>query len=212
MSKRVTRAIAALAMTLSAAASSAGSYEDFFAAIQRDDRAAVSALLVRGFDPNSRDPKGQVGLFVALQTGSLAAAQALLEARALDVNALNEKGESVLMIAALKGHTDACEALLKRGARVDQPGWSPLHYAATGPQPKTVALLLARGANIEAESPNRSTALMMAARYGPEASVELLLAQGADVRRVNEAGLSAADFARLGGRDALGQRLDRLAR
>ena len=212
MSKRVTRAIAALAMMLSAAAARAGSYEDFFAAIQRDDRAAVTALLARGFDPNSRDPMGQVGLFVALQKESLAAAQALLEARSLDVNALNEKGESVLMIAALKGQSNTCELLLKRGARVDQPGWSPLHYAATGPQPKTVALLLARGANVEAESPNRSTALMMAARYGPEASLDLLLAQGADVRRVNEAGLTAADFARLGGRDALGQRLDRLAR
>ena len=212
MSKRVKRTIAALAMMLTAGAASAGSYEDFFTAIQRDDKAAVAALLARGFDPNSRDPKGQVGLFVALQSGSLAAAQALLEARTLDVNALNEKGESVLMMAALKGQTEACEALLKRGARVDQPGWSPLHYAATGPQPKIVSLLLARGADPEAKSPNGSTPLMMAARYGAEASVNLLLAQGADVRRVNEAGLTAADFARLGGRDALGQRLDKLAR
>ena len=211
MSDRLNRAIAALALVLASGASLAGSYEDFFSAIQSDDQAAVTALLRRGFDPNSRDPKGQVGLFVALQKGSLGAAQALLNAPSLDVNALNEQGESALMIAALKGQLDACEALIKRGARVDQPGWSPLHYAATGPQPKAVALLLARGANLEAESPNRSTALMMAARYGPEASVDLLLAQGADVRRVNEAGLNAADFARLGGRDLLSQRLAKLA-
>lgn len=211
MSDRLNRAIAALALVLAWGASLAGSYEDFFSAIQSDDQAAVTALLRRGFDPNSRDPKGQVGLFVALQKGSLGAAQALLNAPSLDVNALNEQGESALMIAALKGQLDACEALIKRGARVDQPGWSPLHYAATGPQPKAVALLLARGANLEAESPNRSTALMMAARYGPEASVDLLLAQGADVRRVNEAGLNAADFARLGGRGPLSQRLAKLA-
>lgn len=211
MSKRLIRALVAMTFALAATAAGAGSYEDFFSAIQRDDRTAVTALLARGFDPNSRDPKGQVGLFVALQGGSLAAAQALWEAPALDVNALNEKGESALMIAALKGQIGACEALLQRGARVDQPGWSPLHYAATGPQPKTVALLLARGASVDAESPNRSTPLMMAARYGAEASVDLLLAKGADARRVNEAGLNAAAFAKLGGRNALAQRLARLA-
>lgn len=211
MLKRLNNGLVAVTLALASAAASAGSYEDFFSAIQRDDKAAVTALLARGFDPNSRDPKGQVGLFVALQGGSLAAAQALWETQALDVDALNEKGESALMIAALKGHIGACEALLQRGARVDQPGWSALHYAATGPQPKTVALLLARGASVDAESPNRSTPLMMAARYGAEASVDLLLAKGADARRVNEAGLNAAAFAKLGGREALARRLAKLA-
>lgn len=52
---------------------------------------------------------------------------------------------------------------------------------------------------------------MMAARYGAEASVDLLLAKGADARRVNEAGLNAAAFAKLGGRDGLAQRLAKLA-
>jgi uncharacterized protein len=190
----------------------AGSYEDFFIAIQRDDRSAITALLKRGFDPNSRDAKGQVGLFLALQKESLAAAQALLESEALDVNALNAQGESALMMAALRGRLDWCERLLQRGARVDQPGWSPLHYAATGPEPKTVALLLSRGANRDAEAPNRNTPLMMAARYGAEASVDLLLAQGADLKRGNAAGQTAADFARLGGREALSLRLAQLAR
>lgn len=211
MLNRLSNGLVALTLALVSAAASAGSYEDFFSAIQRDDKGAVAVLLARGFDPNSRDPKGQVGLFVALRDGSLAAAQALLESPALDVNLLNDKGESALMIAALKGQVDACESLLKRGARVDQPGWSALHYAATGPQPKTVSLLLARDAAVDAESPNRSTPLMMAARYGAEASVDLLLAKGADARRVNEAGLNAAAFAKLGGRNALAQRLARLA-
>ena len=37
----------------------AGSFEDFFSAIQRDDARALTALLQRGFDPNTRDAKGQ---------------------------------------------------------------------------------------------------------------------------------------------------------
>ena len=212
MLKKWFDALCCVLLLIGSNAATAGSYEDFFVAIQRDDRSGITALLQRGFDPNARDPKGQVGLFIALQKQSLRAAEALLESALLDVNALNQQGESPLMIAALSGQLGWCERLLKRGAKVDQAGWSPLHYAATGPEPKAVALLLSRGANIEAEAPNLSTPLMMAARYGTEASVDLLLARGADVKHANDAGLRAADFARLGGREALSQRLAQLAR
>ena len=41
--------------------SSAGSYEDFFKAVQFDDVKTVQALLQRGFDPNTVNPAGQVG-------------------------------------------------------------------------------------------------------------------------------------------------------
>ena len=81
----------------------AGSYEDFFTAIARDNASEITGLLKRGFDVNSRSTKGQHGLFEALQKDSQKAAVALLESAALDVNALNDKGESLLMMAALKG-------------------------------------------------------------------------------------------------------------
>jgi ankyrin repeat protein len=71
---------------------------------------------------------------------------------------------------------------------------------------------LDKGATIEALSPNRSTPLMMAARYGSEASVDLLLARGANTRLRNDRDMNAADFARSAGRDALAARLDALAR
>jgi len=190
----------------------AGSYEDFFDAIARDDPATVSALLRRGFDANSRDPQGQTGLFLALRGGSLKAAEALSEGPSIDLNVLNETGESALMMAALKGRLDWCRRLLERGAQVNKTGWSPLHYAATGPEPAVVKLLLERGGAVDAESPNRSTPLMMASLYGAEASVDLLLARGADPRRANDQKLKAADFARLGGREVLAARLDALAR
>jgi len=70
-------------------------------------------------------------------------------------------------------------------------------------------LLLDRGAPIDAGSPNGSTALMMAAQYGSEASVDLLLSRGADAKIKNDRGLTAGDFARLAKRDALAARLDR---
>ena len=190
----------------------AGSYEDFFEAIVRDDPVTINQLIQRGFDPSSRDPKGQTALFVALRAQSLKAAEALLAGPPTDINALNETGESALMMAALKGQLDWVKRLLEHGAQVNKPGWTPLHYAATGPNPAVVQLLLDRGAQINAESPNRTTPLMMAARYGNEAGVDLLLARGADPQRRNDLGLSAADFARDGQRAALATKLTKLMR
>ena len=136
-------------------------------------------------------------------------AKALLAQPTIDVNALNQAGESALMLAALKGDLVWTRKLLERGAQVKPAGWSPLHYAATSNQPTVVALLLDRGADINAESPNRTTPLMMAARYGTEENVNLLLARGADARRRNERDLGASDFARPSGRDWLAAKLER---
>jgi uncharacterized protein len=189
----------------------AGSYEDFFIAVRNDNASVVSNLLTRGFEPNARDPKGQTGLMIAMQEGALKAARALLAQPGIDVDALNAAGESALMLAALKGDLPGARALLDRGARINQPGWSAIHYAATGPEPQAVQLLLDRGADIDAASPNQTTPLMMAAQYGSEDSVTVLLKRGADAKRRNQRALGAADFARLAGRDALAKRLEQAA-
>jgi uncharacterized protein len=185
----------------------AGSYEDFFIAINRNDDWSVSRLLERGFDPNSRDSKGQTGLILALRDDSQRVAEALWKSQALDVNVQNASAETPLMMAALRGRIAWMQRLIDRGAQVHKEGWSPIHYAATGPEAKAVALLIERGAPIEALSPGKDTPLMMAARYGAEDSVDLLLARGASASAKNDRNLDAADMARAAGRDFL---LDRL--
>jgi hypothetical protein len=192
--------------------SHAGSYEDFFAAILRDNPDNLRALLQRGFDPNTVDPKGETGFVLALRANASKAAQALVEHPGFDVNALNATGESPLMLAAIRGDVALSRRLVERGARINLPGWSPLHYAASGPATEIVALLLDRGAEVDAGSPNATTALMMAARYGSEDSVALLLSRGADATRRNQLELTAADFAAEAGRKALAERLRTLAR
>ena len=189
---------------------SAGSFDDYFIAIRNDFSGTVNDLLNRGFDANTRDEHGQPGLTIAMQEHSLKAARALLARPGVDVNALNPQGESALMMAALKGDLAGAQLLLEHGAKVNQTGWSPLLYAATGPEPDLVRLLLDRGAEIDAGSPNGSTPLMMAAQYGAEDSVTLLLERGADPKRRNQLDLSAADFARKAGRDMLAKRLEQL--
>jgi ankyrin repeat protein len=190
----------------------AGAYDDFFRAVGLDDDRAVQRLLAQGFDPNASDPKGQPALTIAMRDGSTKVAEALWRSPQLDVDRLNASAESALMMAALHGRVEWMRRLLERGARPHREGWSPIHYAATGPQPAAVALMLDRGAPIDARSPNGTTPLMMAARYGVEGSVDLLLARGADATRRNDLQLDAIDFARQGGRDFLVERLQRAAK
>lgn len=196
-----------LVVAIAVSSAHAGSYEDFFQAVNRDDGATVEALVSRGFDVNARSPDGQTALHLALRDQSPKVIRTLWEVPALDVNATNANGETPLMLAALRGEAVWAERLIARGAKVHQDGWSPLHYAAAGPESKIVAMLLDRGAPIDARSPNNTTPLMMAAGYGTEANVDLLLARGADKRLRNDRGLDAAGFAVSSGRDKLAARL-----
>ena len=100
------------------------------------------------------------------------------------------------MLAALHGQLDIAKKLMARDADVNKPGWTPLHYAAMNKHMDVIALLLEHHAYIDAESPNATTPLMMAARYGTPQAVKLLLEAGADPALLNAQGLSALDFAR----------------
>lgn len=174
----------------------AGAYEDFFRAIRRDEVPAVQALLQRGFDPNSVDPQGRSGAILALMNESYAVASVLIAHPQFLVDQRNLSGESPLMLAALKGQVPLVRQLIARGARINHPGWAPLHYAASGGGVEVIRVLLEHHAYIDAESPNRTTPLMMAARYDSEESIRLLLDEGADAKLRNEQNMTAADFAR----------------
>ncbi|MDH4449604.1 MAG: ankyrin repeat domain-containing protein [Rhodoferax sp.] len=188
------------ALFLSCAAH-AGSYEDFFRALERNHAVVVKSLLARGFDPNTVDPTGVPGLLVAIKNQSSDAAQVLLEHPAIRIEARNVHGESALMLAALDGNLPLCRALVERDADVNKPGWTPLHYAASRGHITVMDFLLSQYAYIDAASPNGTTPLMMAAQYGNQNAVELLLRAGADATLRNSVGLNALDFARMGGNE-----------
>lgn len=157
---------------------------------------AVQALLERGFDPNTRDPEGQVGLYLALRQPSPRVANLLLKWPRVDVDARNAQDENPLMMACLKGQVDWVLKLIEHGADVNKPGWAPLHYAATSGHLQIMQILLEHHAYIDAASPNGTTPLMMAAMYSTPSSVKLLLEAGADPLLKNALGLNAMDFAR----------------
>lgn len=202
------RLVLACALALAGGSAAAGAYEDFFRAIAVDNDAGLRDLLARGVDPNTLDPKGQHGLFLAARDGSRKVFERLLQHPQIRPDEANAVGETPLMMAALRANLEAMTALIARGARINRPGWTPLHYAASSPSVAPVRLLVEQGAQIDARAPNGNTPLMLAARYGSEDSVTLLLQRGADRSLRNERNHDAADYARLDGRESLAQRLE----
>jgi hypothetical protein len=213
MLKRFLKFATQLTLTIGVSSVMAGAYEDFFKSVVNDDVRTVEQLLARGFDINSRDEKGQNLLYLSQRDNAPKVAQVLMSHPDLRIDLPNNAGETPLMMAALRDQDSWVTRMLDKGARIDgsaeagKPGWTPLHYAAASPGAKALQVLLARGARVDARSPNGTTPLMMAAQYGTEEAVDLLLKQGADLRLRNDLNLGAADFAQRGGREALAKRL-----
>lgn len=169
--------------------------DELFRAIHQDNAQAVRRLLSAGANPNARNDKGHPALYLALQEDALAAAGALLADRRLQPEQRNRNDESPLMMAALKGHLAIARQLFALGAHVNKPGWAALHYAATGGHLAVMDWLLEEHAFIDAQSPNGTTPLMMAAMYGSPEAVKLLIQAGADLQMRNDKGMTAIDFA-----------------
>ncbi|QCB45579.1 hypothetical protein E5678_05800 [Hydrogenophaga sp. PAMC20947] len=183
--------------------SHAGTFDRFFQAAKTDDESAIVGLTLRSFDLNIVDEHGETALLIAVRNGSDKVVGFLLKQPSVKVEARNPSGESPLMLAALQGELDMATRLIQRKAEVNKTLWTPLHYACSNLEPSSdamVRLLLEHHAYIDAESPNKSTPLMMAAKYGHADLVALLLEEGADPMLRNEQGLTAVDFARQAGR------------
>ncbi len=202
--------LAALALALAAGAARAAPIDDLVIATEMNEPRAVLSLLLKGVDPNQPDSRGRQAIFVALRENSLQALDSLLASPLTKFDEPNAKGETPLMIAAIRGSLPAVQALVKRGAAINREGWTPLHYACSGPDNGVAAWLIAHGAEINARSENGTTPLMMAARYGNGDLVPMLLKAGAEPRAANEQELTAADFAQRGGRDVVAAELRRV--
>jgi len=169
----------------------------FFRAVQIDDDRTAKAVLARGLDPNLHDPeRGETGLIIAMRNDAMRVGKLLLAQPGLKVDEQAPNGNTALMMAALQKNKPAVLALLEKGAQVNRPGWTALHYAAAAGDLDIMKLLLERHAYIDAASPTGTTPLMLAAREGQEDAVKLLLEKGADATLKDRAWReNAAEFA-----------------
>ena len=145
-------------------------------------------LLVGGADPNAALLLGETVVMTAARSGATSVVEQLLAAGA-DPNVGAARGQPALMWATAQGHSAVVEVLLAYDADVHARTdiWSELHK--TDPQQASHAdyqVWVQQGGN----SP-----LMFAARAGDLASVELMLAAGADVNVESAYGISATTLA-----------------
>jgi hypothetical protein len=172
----------------------------WFYAGKIDDVWALSSMQMKGISTNLTDDDGNTALHGAIALGKLDTLKWLLNQPDIAINQRNKANETALMFAAIRCDLSAAKALIARGAAINHTGWVPLHYAAScraSNATDLVHLMLEHHAYIDAESPNGSTPLMLAAQYGRFETVRLLVEAGADVAIRNQRDLTAVDFAAL---------------
>ena len=189
-----------LAMVLSGAAFATPQddlQKDLRAAVEYNRPVLVQKYVAQGVDPNLNTRDGTPLLVDALKDKNVEVAQALMRAKCIDFERTNAAGENALMMAAYQGLLPIVKLLVETyDVEVNKTGWAALHYAATNGYDDIVKYLLDHAAYIDAESPNASTPLMMAAMGGHITTVKLLLDEGADMNLRNQQKMDVIDFAK----------------
>jgi len=171
----------------------------FFRAVQLDDDKTVKSMIGSVVNANQRNPLGgEPGLVLALREDAMRVVEVFLAHPGTNLETPAGNGNTALMMAAFKRNRAAIEALLAKGAKVNQPGWTALHYAAAAGDNDIVGILLKHGAKVDAVSPLKSgayTPLMMAAREGKDDTALLLMKHGANAALTNSEGLTPEQLA-----------------
>ena len=169
--------------------------------------AMVERLLAAGANPNAPVTRttSETPLMTAARVGAVEAVKALL-ARGANANAAERMhGQTALMWAAAHRHAKVVDALIKGGANVharsrvdrmilllagmpenaqgiswDGGGFTPLLFAAREGDIESAKLLLDAGADVNEMTPDKTSALVIAAHSDHRPLVEYLLDRGAD--------------------------------
>jgi quinoprotein dehydrogenase-associated probable ABC transporter substrate-binding protein len=185
------------------------------AARQRKDN-IIKLLVELGADVNKADSSGLTPLIAAAMRDHVPSIEVLLENGA-DIEEPGPQGFRPLALSIAESKYEAAKALMDGGADVSvasgEDGLTPLMVIAaqTSPaegsrflpgstRPSDIAKgLVERGAEVNAQSKNGVTALMIAATHNSAPMIGLLMDAGADPSIKNKQGLTATDVAEKNG-------------
>jgi len=163
---------------------------------------AAAALTRMRTDPSSAQTQQQgastaggaegTNLVAACTQGDISRVRRLLDEGRVSVHETTEEGESLLSLACSAGYYELAQVLLAMRANVEDRGMkgdcTPLMEAASAGHTDIVRLLIAHGADVNAQSSSGNTPLMYACAGGHEEVVRVLLEAGANVEDHNENG------------------------
>ena len=147
----------------------------------------------------SADDSSEPPLILAAEHGDLKNLDILLE-KSSTPDVRDQCQWTPLMKAALNGHEAVALRLLQAGARpnaTDKGGYSALMLAASNNHAGIIKLLAKHGADVDHREPGLGwSALIWAAKQGRAEAANALLQLGANPNLPDQAGNSAADWAR----------------
>ena len=205
MNQRLSSTIALLILSLSVLLTTTDAFaqttekataEKIIYATRFDDIQTLKQFMQQGGDVNLVEPdRGETLLMISIRESSSKVFDLLLQHPQINIDQRAKNGDTAIMLAAYLEQKEVVQRLIDSGAQVNQMGWTALHYAAVVGNQAILALLLEHHAYIDAETPNKTTPLMLAARRGEMELVKLLIAEGADISLKNMLGWTAYDFA-----------------
>jgi ankyrin repeat protein len=140
----------------------------------------ANQLISQGADVNSKDSTGWTALMYAATYGYIDTVELLVN-RGADVSARDYTNQQTALMCSDK--IEITKILIDAGAQVNVVdsfvGWTPLFRAAMKGNNEIVKLLIAKGADVNAKTPDGETALSTAQEHHLSDTVEILKAAGA---------------------------------
>jgi ankyrin repeat protein len=151
-------------------------------AAKKNSEALINLCVLLGADVNEKNTEGLTALHVAGYLGSEHSINALI-AKGADINERDNENRTALHLAAYEGKFKAVESLLRHGAHKEivekTNGMTALHLAVVKGAEDVVRIFIENNANINAQSKDGVTPLLIARHEKKTAIANLLEENGA---------------------------------